>query len=65
MSIIQYRNEEIDIRCCFSQVADLHKEVNSGYYVCVAVRWLLPDVCIKLINSPIINLADELMFCEK
>ena len=27
--------------------------------MCVAVRLLIPDVCINLINSPVINLADE------
>ena len=26
----------------------------------VAVRWLLQDVCLKLINSPAINLANDL-----
>ena len=59
ISIIQYWNEEIDWRCCFNHLADLHKKVNLGQCVCVAVRWLLPDVCIKLINSPVINFADE------
>ena len=32
--------------------------------MCVAVGWLLLDVYIKPINSPVINFADELMICE-
>ena len=40
--------------CCYNHLADLHKEQKS-----VNVRWLLPDVNIKPIKSPVIYLADE------
>ena len=48
------------------QLTCIKRLIEVNVCVCVAVRWLLPDVCIivMLINSHLIYLADELMICE-